>query len=183
MLIARFPSHDSKNRIMEIEKQYAVTFPEQYRRFLIKYNGGDTPNTKYKAGRKSSDLRGFYGFGDVRYSFDNFARLSEWIASKRLPIARDSYGNYISISLEDGKIYFVDHEHGFKEFLIFDDFMSFVKKCKSNPINELSRRSIEDREADLIAKGRGDVITDGLRQIWQNEIDKYKDMVQEELTI
>lgn len=34
-----------------------------------------------------------------------------------------------------------------------------------------------------IAKGKGNNITDGLRKMWQEEIDKYSDIIQEEVLI
>ena len=50
-------------------------------------------------------------------------------------------------------------------------------------IGETPIRSIKEREDALIANGRGHVITDALRKIWQAEIDKYGNMVQEELFV
>lgn len=50
-------------------------------------------------------------------------------------------------------------------------------------IDSYARRSIAEREADLIARGRGHVIDDLLRQMWQEEIDTYGNMVQERLVI
>lgn len=53
----------------------------------------------------------------------------------------------------------------------------FFKHCKSGEINPASRLSIKEREEALIARGRGHVITEALRQLWQAEIDKYENMV------
>lgn len=64
-----------------------------------------------------------------------------------------------------------------------EDFKEFTKKCKSKKINPDTKMSIEEREADLISRGKGGNITDGLRKMWQDEIDKYGNMVQEELII
>lgn len=50
-------------------------------------------------------------------------------------------------------------------------------------ISEASKLSIEEREAILIANGKGDIITDGLREMWQAEIKKYSNMIQEEVLI
>ena len=50
-------------------------------------------------------------------------------------------------------------------------------------ISEASRRSIKEREDALIAKGRGNIITDDLRKMWQAEIDKYGSMLQEEVVV
>lgn len=47
----------------------------------------------------------------------------------------------------------------------------------------MAKRSIKEREAALIAKGRGSIITDDLRKMWQDEIDKYGNMIQEEVIL
>jgi hypothetical protein len=55
--------------------------------------------------------------------------------------------------------------------------------CKSEKTNDASKRTIKEREDALIAKGRGNIITDDLRKMWQAEIDKYGNMTQEEVII
>lgn len=185
MLISRFPNNDAVDRVTEIEEKYGLSLPEEYRAFLCKYNGGDTPDTNYRAGRASTTVRGFYGFGDVAFSFDKMD-LQEWIEKDLFPIACDPFGNEIAIGLgpeDHGSVYFLDHEEEYKKILVVEDFMAFVKKCKSKKIDEDCKRTIEEREADLIARGRGHVITDGLRKLWQAEIDKYGNMVQERVII
>lgn len=186
MLISKFQNYNAEERIVELENKFNISLPTQYRKFLYKYNGGDTPETKYKAGRKSSDLRAFYGFGEVGYSIDKFTDLPEWIDNGIFPIACDSFGNFIAIGVNEdtyGKIYFADHEAGFGKSAIADDFKEFTSKCKSKKISPDVRMTIEEREADLIARGRGHVIDDLLRQMWQEEIDKYGNMVQEKLVV
>lgn len=185
MLISRFPNNNAETRIVELENKFNISLPTQYRRFLCKYNGGDTPNTDYKAGRASTPVRAFYGFGEVDYSFDEF-NMRQWIENKLFPMACDMFGNVFVISFDEadyGSVYFTDHEKGYKKSLVGADFRGFVNKCKSKEINPYARRSIAEREADLIAKGRGHVITDTLRQAWQDEIDKYGNMVQEKLVV
>lgn len=185
MLISRFPNNNAEERITELEKQYNISLPQLYRDFLCKYNGGNTPNTDYKAGRASTVIRGFYGFGDVEFSFDKM-KLDSWLEKNILPIACDPFGNEIVIGLSEeryGKIYFCDHEKGYSKKLVGEDFKAFIKKCKSKKIDPDTKMSIAEREAMLIARGRGHVIDDGLRKIWQDEIDKYGNMVQEEIKI
>ena len=142
MLISKFPNCDVKEQIADMEKRYEIILPVQYKSFLHKYNGGYTPETKFKSGKISSDVRGFFGIGDVKLSL-NTIELEEWIEKNVFPIACDSFGNYMVIGLRNdnlGKVYFCDHE-----------------------------------------KGRGSIITDGLRKMWQAEIDKYGNMIQEEV--
>jgi len=52
------------------------------------------------------------------------------------------------------------------------DFALFIKKCKS-----------EERKEYMIANGNGDLVDDGLIEIWQAEIDRYANINQEELIL
>lgn len=185
MLISKFLNCNVEERIIDIERQYEIKLPTQYKVFLNKYNGGYTPKTKFKVGKISSNLKGFYGMGNVKLGLENI-ELVEWIEKSVLPIACDSFGNYIVIGLnnsEAGKIYFCDHENGNRMEYLTENFKDFIDSCKSEKVRENSRWSIKEREDALIAKGRGDIITDDLRKMWQAEIDKYRDIVQEEVVL
>lgn len=185
MLISKFLNHDVNENIVNMEKKYNIKFPNQYKEFLCKYNGGYTPRTKFKVGKISSDIREFYGIGDAKLTLDE-DELQLWIRKGVLPIASDSFGNYIVIGLNNdvnGKIFFCDHEQGNKLEYVAENLKSFIQHCRSKEINPASKLSIKEREEALIARGRGNVITDDLRKLWQAEIDKYKNMVQEEVRI
>ena len=191
MLISKFKTNDSmdtnalKNEITGMEEKYNIALPDQYQDFLCKYNGGYTPKTNFKIKKISSDIRGFYGIGDVKLSLDDLD-LEEWLDIGLFPIACDSFGNDIALGLTGtmkGKIYFCDHEKGNKADCLAENLKDFLKRCKSEEISEASRRSIKEREELLIANGRGHIITDALRARWQTEIDKYGNMVQEEVII
>lgn len=185
MLISKFADGNVNKRVDEMEKNYIVSLPKQYKEFLCKYNGGYTPKTKFKVGKISSDIRGFYGVGNVKLSFDTI-QMGEWIDKNFLPIATDSFGNYLLIGVGNngnGKIFFCNHEEKNKVECIADNLKDFFKYCKSEKISEASKLSIKEREAALIARGRGAIITDALRQMWQAEIDKYENMIQEEVVI
>lgn len=185
MLISKFSNCDVEEKVLDIEKQYEIILPIQYKNFLYKYNGGYTPKTKFKIGKVASDLRGFFGVGDVKLSL-NAVELEKWIEENVFPVACDSFGNYIAIGLCNnniGKIYFCDHERGYEAEHIAENLKDFFRCCKSEKISEASRRSIKEREDALIAKGRGNIITDDLRKMWQAEIEKYGNMMQEEVLV
>ncbi|MCI8575918.1 MAG: SMI1/KNR4 family protein [Bacilli bacterium] len=185
MLISRFENYDVENEISKVESHYSFVFPQQYKDFLLKYNGGFTPKTKFKANGISSDIKGFYGFGTVELSIKR-EFIEEWIPNKLFPIACDSFGNYILISIAGdkyGNIFFSDHEQGMKNSLVANDLSSFFCTCESDKIPDSAQRSIEKRRDALIAEGKGSVITPALVEMWQNEIDKYGNMIQEEVII
>ena len=182
MLISRYSSKITEDIIAEFEKANGVELPTRYRTFLKEYNGGDTPKTKFKCGKTASDVRAFYGIGNVRYSLDKLD-VHSYVEKSVFPIACDSFGNYILIGLgsNEGRIFFCDHEKGNQIEPISNSFEEFISCCESELISEASKKSIEEREAALVAKGRGHIITDELRKMWQAEIDKYASMQQEEV--
>lgn len=185
MLISKFSCENIEEAINNIESEYGITLPHQYKIFLHKYNGGYTPKTKFEIGKTASDVRGFYGFGDVELSINN-VDIGAFIVAEFFPIAKDSFGNTILIGVgkkDYGKIFFCDHEQGNSIEYVTEDLKQFVDCCKSDRISESAKRSIKEREDILIAKGKGNVITDELRKMWQAEIDKYGSMVQEEVVI
>lgn len=183
MLISKFADENVDEKVKELEEKYIISLPNQYKDFLCKYNGGYTPKTKFKVGEISSDIRGFYGVGNVKLSFDTI-QIGEWIEKNLLPIAIDSFGNYLLIGLRNdgnGKIFFCNHEAGNEVECIAENLKNFFKYCKSEKISETSKLSIKEREDALIARGRGAIITDALREMWQAEIEKYGNMIQEEV--
>lgn len=185
MLISKFSNNAVEKRIADTEQRYHFTFPDQHKKFLLKYNGGYTPNTTFKAKGVSSDLRGFFGVGDVGLSLDN-EPLKLWAERNLFPIACDSFGNLVVMGINDessGKVFFCDHENGYAADFLAESLVDFLRCCVSEGISPESTRSVKEREDALIAKGRGYIITDALRKLWQDEIDKYSKMILEEVSI
>ena len=182
--ISKFSEINIEEKILLIENELKITLPPQYRNFLARYNGGETPKTQFKIGRENSDIRAFLGIGDVPYKFPVDDEMKEWIAKGVFPIAVDSFGNYIAIGLENDKkgiIYFCDHEKGYKCKKLSDSLCDFISHCKSQKIGKV--RSIEEREQQIIENGWEGEITDAMRAVWQGEIDKYSHMHQEKVIL
>lgn len=128
------------------EERLQLSFPEEYKVFLLKHNGGSpTPNRfKYndQEGRDSSSLINyFHAIYDGR--IDNLELKYQFLVSegrllkKMIPIANDPFGNLICLSAEGddrGKVYFWDHElepeiAGYENMgLIADSFSEFLGK-------------------------------------------------------
>lgn len=187
MLISKFNTLNISEKIKELEARYDIFLPEQYRKFLIKYNGGETPETYFRIRGISSDICAFYGIGDVEYSFSSIEEfIPDFLKRQFFPIARDAFGNYIVIGLDEkknGQIWFCDHEELFKATFLTVDFREFVKKAKSQKLGPAYTMTIEEREKMLIANGHADNITDKLRKNWQEIIDKYGHMKQERVIV
>ncbi len=180
MLISKFGTIIEES-LTEYEDANDIRIPEQYREFLKKYNGGLTPKTMFSINGVSTDLKGFYGIGDVKYSLNSVGVINK-DGVYYLPIAMDSFGNDIMIDLNKGNVLFKNHENGSLK-IIGDDFKGFINACKSEYIDKRSIKSVEEREKELIENGRGDVITDTLRDMWRVEINKYSSIMQEEIDI
>ena len=188
MLIAKFlnPNIDIEKEIELFERKHSVLLPIQYRTFLKRYNGGLTPETKACVKRFSEIVDAFYGVGNAEWKLEGIVRLSEWIGKGWLPIAYNGWGDYFAIGLngeDEGKIYYFDYGRGYRKKFLADDLKHFFDCCKSGELNPVCFMSVEEREADLIARGKGKNITEGLKEAWQEQLDKYKDMVREEVII
>lgn len=184
MLISKY-GNGSIEQVEEFEKKYGISLDDYYRKFLIKYNGGDTPNTIFKKGKISETVRYLYGL-NVEQNIEKNMKYYDWNKEESIPIGIDNFGNYYSIGISvnnNGIIYFCDHEKGFKKSKITDTFQVFIESLHSEIISELARSTVEEREARLIANGKAHNITDGLRNLWRKEYEKYKDMVQEEVIL
>ncbi len=183
MLIAKNSTINVENQINEFENLLQMTLPRELKIFLIKYNGGETPKTCFKNGKISTDIRAFYGLGKVLYSYDkvDIVKKDEKVL---LPIAIDSFGNSFLLSMNfPHDIYFEDHEKGDSMVLVAKSLKEFISMCDSEIINEAARRSPEEREKILISNGKGKNISQGLKQMWQEEYEKYRELVQERVEI
>lgn len=109
MLISKFDTNEIEKKIEEFENKLQISLPEEYIKFMTKYNGGKTPETEFrisKVNRKiSSDVNGFYGMGQVDedYSFDrlmNNQLMEEFIKDGMIPIATNVWGDYITMGIE-----------------------------------------------------------------------------------
>lgn len=195
MLKSKFDTTDMEKKIAGFESKYGITLPEQYRGFMLKYNGGDTPETEFKCKRTSSDVRVFFGIGcGDYYSFENLfenmpARpepLPEYIRKGFLPIAEDSYGNYILIGISEennGQIFFADHEKGGRKKLLTDDLAGFIRACTTGEIDLSGIETPEAQEQRMIAEGKGDRINDFIRKIWKDTYELYSNLHPEEVVL
>ena len=190
MLISRFDNSNIEEHVAAFEKQQNIILPEEYKRFLLKYNGGETPETKFRLNKVNSDITAFYGLGnaDKIYNFqrliDNMNILEEFIEDGMLPIAINDFGDHITIGLEkekNGCIFFRYHDRGKKYIKLADTLCEFASKCKSEKIGHI--RSIDERKQSMIAKGMEKYITEATIKGWQAEIDVYAHIHQEKFEL
>lgn len=173
MLISKF----QKTSAEEIVRQLGH-IPQQLQMFLEKYNGGETPETSFSIGNISSDIVGFYGIGAVKYSYSDVSTV-RYKDTVFLPIAFDSFGNQIVISIEDGEIRFLDHEKENEPAMLCRNLHEFIDNVQSSPVNPNHVKPVEQREEELRARGKENIISDALRDLWKKEIAKYSNIHQE----
>ena len=183
----------SKNKVIQnaskiLEEDLKIKLPEDYSKFLDKYNGGTTYRTKVKFGRKKDDITSFYGLGetDGTHSFEKLEHYGviETLSEKKLfPIATNSGGDYYSISLDEnnyGEIYLYYHDLLGKKTKVATDFIEFINNSISEEIGHI--KTMEEREKSTIENGYGDEV-EMLRPIWKEEIEYFSNLVQEEVTL
>lgn len=136
MLISRYNNINIEEHIKEFEKKYDFVIPTEYRAFLMKYNGGNTPDTQFKFNKVASDISGFYGLGDAEINYSNLEKidvLKDSLLEGFLPIGQDSFGNFIFIGINENVrdcIYFIDHDLGKKYLKLTENVTLFVKVKK-----------------------------------------------------
>ena len=187
MLISKNDTTNIEACIQEMEGKHNLHLPDEYRRFLQTYNGGRTPETSFSIKGMSSDIRAFYSTGKPNQQFDislieNTPLFSGLINEGLFPIAINSFGDHIAIGLSEdrcGRIYYCVHDAPMSAVEIASSLQAFIANCHSRRIGYI--RSIDERIADMQAAGKADKITEIKLRCWQQEIDEYLDIKQEEV--
>ena len=110
MLIVKNSLDNIQDLIISYEKRNGFQIPEQLRKFLIRYNGGQTPKTSIKERNISTDIRCLYGFSTDKDDYENVSCI-EKNGIRLLPFGKDSFGNEFLIEIDNsGTIYFMNHE-------------------------------------------------------------------------
>lgn len=66
LLISKFDTTDMEEYIAIFQKTLHIKLPEEYQKFILKYNGGETPRTEFNINGVRSDIRAFYGMGKAK---------------------------------------------------------------------------------------------------------------------
>lgn len=130
---------------------FEVIFPEDYAKFILKYNGGfPKPNKFYSIDQsQNSACEVLFGIDDGMTEYKHLTLNESWkdiikllyLPKEIFPIGQDGFGNQICICLKGigyGNVVFYDHE-GWNEndeerakltdlFLIANSFTEFLEK-------------------------------------------------------
>ena len=133
----------NENEIVKQEIYFKCEFPEDYKKFLLEYNGGIPEKTLIYFSNDGGIIDLFFGFcdDDIYGLRKNNASYLNRKPSNMMPIACDPGGNLFLMSIRGndyGSIYFWDHE-----FEVEDDQeadysnLTFVAKSFTDLINNL----------------------------------------------
>ncbi|MDF7670680.1 SMI1/KNR4 family protein [Orbaceae bacterium ESL0721] len=187
LYIFSFDNSNVAEKIALFEETLGIKIPDTYRDFLKKYNGGQTIDAYFDINGESSDIRCFYGF-EEQDEYCDFPQVMQYnsftsaIENGYLPIAEDSFGNYIVIGigkLNYGKISFWDHEIDTYNYLCpnFKDFISQIKSHEYVPL------SIEERIQARKERTGDAEVRDSLIKLWQEEIDELANLKQQKVEL
>ena len=120
----------SEDNINEFECLVKYAFPEDFREYIKKYNGGrpekkifETDNSQERA------LKSFLSFN--KNDRETVWKIYEWnkqeLADRYVAFAVDNFGNLICFDANNDNIVFLNHEDlGVEK--VADDFMEFINK-------------------------------------------------------
>ncbi len=140
--------------INKFEEIIGKTLPDDYRNFLLTFNGGKPESNEFEIPdeRNAAGVNLFYGIlGKLEWGDLLFQRkaLLDRIPHDVLPIGEASMGNAVCVSLQAatfGKVFFWDHEAEAGEgeiatfsnlHLVGDSFEDFFAKLKQFDINQV----------------------------------------------
>ena len=185
MLIFKNKNQINEEIIEQFEKDNNLILPESYKKFLLKYNGGDTYETSFK----SIEISNMFGLntGDI-YDLNTIIQyeLPERLAIEHdlLNICDSILGDCICIRINnpnDDSVWLKYHDRPSKPKKLADSFKEFIQKCKSEKIGHIS--TIEERWDRVTKAGNKDKITPRMVEGWQKEIDYLSSLIQEEVII
>ena len=163
----------SDDEIEEIRDDYGIVFPEDYKEFLKKYNGGETPMLEcIHTDGFYSEIRALYGFktGDQYTSIEEIPLpfdydLEFWMENGLMPIGENLWGDLFMMNVKDapGKVYYSDHEQGFQLMLLARSFKEFIglfgelvltesQKKEYQAIEESISRQVEEQGIAALGK-------------------------------
>ena len=97
----------------EISKERGVNFPDDLKQFIVEHNAATPTKYKFMIGSNERVLGAVLSFNKGEEDVDTVFSALNIIEDKNLlPVAIDSFGNYICYALDKAKIVFWEHESG-----------------------------------------------------------------------
>ena len=93
----------SMQDIADFEKKYDIDLPENYKKFLLKYNGGYIDDEDHDFLCSFNSLK--HGELTLEYTIDTFCITEKLLDKEYLPIANTHSDNPITLCLKEGENY------------------------------------------------------------------------------
>lgn len=128
----------TEEQISDVEKKIGVSFPLEYKNFLLDQNGGYPKVCEFDLpdGSNSSTVNHFYSIGEMPSNLYKRNRFLEDDADF-MTIGDDSAGNQILLRVKGeniGELYFLDHDVDAEEensmHFLAEDLNEFLKMLK-----------------------------------------------------
>ncbi len=186
MLIFKNKNQINEEIIEQFEKDNNLILPESYKKFLLKYNGGETYKTEL---RNIIYITHMFGLntGDI-YDLNTIIQyeLPERLAIEHdlLNICDSILGDCICIRINnpnDDSVWLKYHDRPSKPKKLADSFKEFIQKCKSEKIGHIS--TIEERWEHARKNGLEHKVTPNLVKFWERDIIEMSNLKQEEVII
>lgn len=190
MLIKKNEATGLEKKIEKYEKWLGYKLPEQYCKFLLKYNGGKTIFTSIKDNYFENDIEYFYGF--IKVDRDDSINnkyvkntQSESLTEKNiLGIAYLGGGDVLAIGIgeeNNGQIFYCDYDNGYKENKLADTLKEFIDMVESE---EPDKNSLEHPD-DIIKRvtAAGNPPSEFSIQIFWKQYEELLNLEQEEVIL
>lgn len=149
-----------KRRLQKFEADTGLTLPDDYRAFLLKYNGGAPVDCRFEIADLREDAQVDYLYGLDRPNWGNLEKqLSRWrdeMPDGFLVIGHDPGGAFLIMGTAGeyaGKVYFWDHQHRSLQssreqntYPLADSFTAFMESLV--PVDAPSRWDADVSEAN-----------------------------------
>jgi hypothetical protein len=116
--------------IIHFQMALGAVLPDDYREFLLKYNGGYPEPSGFRGGKEV--LNSLFGFCQKHHCLlCNFYIHRTILPQAIIPIADDPFGNLVCLGVaaaDGGRVFFWDHEYGDSSGLshVADSFTNFL---------------------------------------------------------
>ena len=116
----------NNNSIENIEKYIQKKLPVELISFLMEANASYPKNDRFKVESSEYIVNNILNFNESSEEsfYDSFDNLKENIKDF-IPLAKDGFGNYYLIDLDNLKVYFYNHENNGIQYLF--DFDKFIE--------------------------------------------------------
>lgn len=163
MWIEKYKKKDITKQLEKFEVELGAKLPEQYRNFLLDYNGGELWKGRFDLHGVTTDIRYFFGFVKTTdfSSLNNKyhkATQKEFLTDKSVvAIAESSGGDFVAIGINDlaGIVFFCDHDYNYQITKVSDVFKEFIENVHSEIISKDTLEHPDDKIKRMIAKNGG----------------------------